>query len=217
MALTACAVPNPNGTPSAATRSSSPSSNDASSSASLRAIRTGSTALLTERMLSGGLLEIGHPDAHHELVAVVNFTSDYSKAFLSEQLPRLIDDFILTGDLRVKLLPLHINKYLQSDAQAIVMVCSALQGKGETVSTTTLLTENAPLPAAAITTLKLDAVAYKTCVDSPATRTVLEDQANLAKELKATYVPIFFLDNERFDGLPEYPDLRGRIRAAIED
>jgi protein-disulfide isomerase len=38
-----------------------------------------------------------------------------------------------------------------------------------------------------------------------------------AKSLGVKYVPTFFLDGEKFEGLQYYSDLRGRIEKVLED
>jgi protein-disulfide isomerase len=168
-----------------------------------------------ERLLSGGMLEVGAANAPHVLRAYIHHSSPYARAFVLEQLPRLQVDFISQGTLRVQLLPLRIRKYPQSERQALFVLCAAKQGKGMAMNDALITAEILPETKAAQTALGIDAAAFATCLKSQEMKDQLLAQEAEARQANVTLVPDFFLDNERFTGLPDYPDLRGRIREAM--
>lgn len=213
----ACAMPAPAPAPTEVSTSSSSIAASSALSTSSLSRRTGSAAVLGQRLLSGGILEIGDASAPHVLLAVVNHGSDYSRTFLTGQLPRVLEEFTREGVLRIRLLPLRLNKVPESDAFASAVVCAAQQGKGWEMSEVLAVSQTPPQTNAAITSAGLDAAAYKECLVSPALSTILEDQRLEAERLGVSLVPTFFLNGERFQGLPDYPDLRGRIREALRN
>jgi protein-disulfide isomerase len=172
--------------------------------------------IVGERVLSGGILEYGSADAPRALLAVVNYASPYSRAFLAEHLPRLRGDFIKNGTLRVRLLPLDLRKYPKSDAFASAVLCAAWQRKGmamsDALASGTIIPEGKALAA-----MGIDGKTYQTCLKSADLARVRSEQRAETQRLEVLLAPTFFLDGERFQGLPEYPDLRGRIRTAMEE
>ena len=211
--LTACVIP-PRQVPNAQETSSAASA--ASSVASLSPIKASSSgAVIGERLLSGGILEVGAANAPHVLRVYIHHSSSYARAFLLEQLPRLQADFINQGTLRMQLLPLRIRKYPQSERQALFVLCAAKQGKGMTMNDALIATETLPETKAAQTALGLDATVFVACLKSQEMKDELLAQEAEARQMNVTLVPDFFLDNDRFTGLPDYPDLRGRIREAM--
>jgi protein-disulfide isomerase len=179
-------------------------------------MRTGSAALIGERLLSGGMLEYGAPDAPHTLLVVVHYSSTYARSFLAEQLPRLAEDFIKPGYVKLRLLPLDLQKYAKSEQQALALLCALQQKKGLAMSDA-LATSDAPPEGKAITTLGLNLKQYQTCLTSPDTMRQRGEQLVEMRRLGVTLVPTFFLDNQLFTGLPDYPDLRGRIREWMQE
>jgi protein-disulfide isomerase len=216
LALCACLVPQQPG-PTTVTEVSSQaaSAQPASSRSSVRP-RTGSGVVLGERMLSGGILEFGSPAAAHTLTAVIHYASPYSRIFLNEQKPRLLSDFVRDGTLKLRFLPLDVRKYSQGDAQASAVLCAAAQGKGMTMHDALATGDTLP-EGKAITALGLDLKAYQACLKSPDLQRLRAEQRLEAQRLGVTLVPTFILDDQTFQGLQEYPDLRGRIRNLMQE
>jgi protein-disulfide isomerase len=218
LTLTGCLLPQqPAKNAPAASRSSASSvSSMSTSSAPGIMLHTGSAALVGERVLSGGILEYGAPDAPHTLLAVVNYGSSYARSFLAEQFPRLAGDFIKPGMLKVRILPLDLQKYAQSEKQSLALLCAAAQKKGLAMSET--LAASATVPEGkAITAMGIDLKTYQACLTSPDVMRQRGEQLLEMRRIGVTLVPTFFLDEQMFTGLQDYPDLRGRIRERMQD
>ncbi len=148
-----------------------------------------SLAAAEQRVLTGGLLEIGSPSAPLTLVVFTNESCSYCKEFQDAFVPRLVADFAEKGELRIVTFHFPLLKYRDSAESAATAICHVLHAN--------------PTP------LKL-----KECVKSSAMRTMLTSQKIVADALGVKVLPTFFLNGEKMVGLPTYADLRGAIEAA---
>lgn len=211
IALSACAVrglhdpvnPNPSAMPTPVVPSQSPVMEDTTAPTP----STGTAAIIpvTERYLSGGILEIGSTDAPVILRAFINTSSEYSKRFHTEIVPRLKKDFVETGTVRLQMVPMHLQKYPASDDAAMLLHCASQSGSGSAMldllfTTVTLTTKTAPQ--------------YATCVKDPVMRQSLDLDRAYAQEMGVTLVPTLLINGQKIIGLPEYADLRGMLRTA---
>lgn len=172
---------------------------------------------VAERLLPTGVLEIGNPEADHVLLVWTNHSCRYCREFQTEQLPLLLQDFVMKGDLRVQIVILPLQKYAQSQLLAGALICGAQQGKG--LAMHGLLSTNPSLTQAEIfdraATFALDSASFRPCMEDTAMPFLLDQQRVLAGSLNVTLVPTFFLDGEKDVGLPTYADLRGKIEEVI--
>ncbi|MBI5155807.1 thioredoxin domain-containing protein [Candidatus Peregrinibacteria bacterium] len=150
-----------------------------------------STSLATteQRVLTGGLLEIGPPSAPLTLIVFTNESCSYCKEFQDTFIPRLVADFAERGELRIVTFHFPLQKYRDSAETAATAICNVLH-------------------------LHLTPLKLKECVKSPAMRTMLTSQKIIADALGVRVLPTFFLNGEKMTGLPAYADLRGAIEAA---
>lgn len=173
---------------------------------------------IAERLLPTGILEIGAHDAPVTMLLVTNFSCRYCRDFDARHLPRLMRDFIRPGTLRYQLLLLPLKRHPESVREASALFCAAAQGKGwpaaEWFFGTTDHTPSAM--KGMLKTLKLDASVFQKCIDDPATQEILAAQRSMLDSLAVHLVPTMFINGERSQGVPEYPDLRGRINVLMK-
>ncbi|MDO8468707.1 MAG: thioredoxin domain-containing protein [Candidatus Peribacter sp.] len=176
------------------------------------------TGALAEHMLSTGVLEVGKREAPLTLLMFTEHHCSYCRQFLFEIFPRLKTDFLETGTLKLQIAMLPLQKYQASNDASLGFICSAAQGKGLVMHDT--LFRNPNKSKAAILSyavdLKLDTALLDDCMKSARTKAMLEGQQTWAQSLGVDVVPAFFLNGEKFLGLPYYPDLKGRIAETLK-
>gem|GEM_PF-811578 len=177
------------------------------------------TSALEERLLETGILEVGNPEAPLVLFAFTNHSCFYCGEFQREHFHRLLEDFIRPGKLRLQVLHLPLKKYPWSSLDATALICAAEQGQGLTMHERlfALRTHTKEVIQKEATHLKLDEKVFRSCLEDPGTELLLAQQRSLAESLSVTLVPTSFLNGEKFIGLPDYADLRGRIEAALQN
>jgi protein-disulfide isomerase len=175
---------------------------------------SGAMLAIPERLLAGGLLEIGREDAPVSLLLLTNHSCDYCRRFHREQLPRLIAEFVADGQARVTLVPFQLKKYADSAEHARLSLCAARQGRGRQMHDALFAGAGARADAAAY---GLDADMLERCMDDPTAAAEIESQRSWARALGVDLIPTFVIDGQRLTGLPDYADLRGRLEAALRD
>lgn len=174
---------------------------------------------IVERLLPSGLIEIGDRNAPVVLLMFTEHHCRYCKDFYNEHFPKLLENFINPGKLKLQIGILPLRKYTHSQNAALGLLCAAVQGKGipmhELLFTLGAKDRQTLLDEAA--TLELDQDLFVQCLESPDTEKTVERQKSLARSLDVTLVPTFFLNGEKSVGLPRYADLRGMIEEAIGD
>src|SRR3990167_3529180 len=85
---------------------------------------------IEERLLPGGILEIGSSDAPVALLLFTNHACRYCQDFHQTLLPVLFADYVYAGKLRIDLVPFGMKKYQDSESSATAAYCAAMQGKG---------------------------------------------------------------------------------------
>lgn len=172
-----------------------------------------------ERLLPSGLLEIGSPDAKTVLMLFTEHHCKYCKQFHKEQYPRLYEEFIETGDIKLQIGILPLKKYTDARRAAVGMLCSAAQGKGvamhEMLFALGAGSEDVLISEAV--TLELNVEEFTTCIRSSEADQLLTKQTEIAESLGVTLVPTFFLNGEKSVGLPYYADLRGMMRENLKN
>lgn len=171
-----------------------------------------------ERLLSNGVLDLGDRDAPLTLLVFTEHHCRYCREFHNELLPRLLEDFIHTGKLRVQISAFPLKKYSNSVDAAKGALCAAQQGKGMLMQSKLFEQENKNNTAIIVYAeeLELDKDIFINCLDNPETAETIKLQQEWARTLGIENVPSFFLDGEKFVGLPYYAELRGRIEAALQ-
>lgn len=174
---------------------------------------------VAERLLPSGVIEIGERDAPVVLLMFTEHHCRYCKQFFREQFPRLYEDFIEPGTLRLHISIVPLKKYIHSQRSILGLLCAGMQGKAISMHEMlfTLGAKNNEILMKQADTLELDGKLFSQCLESPDTQRTVERQKSLARSLNVTLVPTFFLNGKRSVGLPSYADLRGMIEQEIDD
>lgn len=170
-------------------------SSSSASSAASSAITVG------ERVLSGGILEIGNANANVTMELFVNHDSRYSRQFHAF-MPLLQKEFVDKGTLKIDIVPVAFQKYPNSQKQATMMLCAAAQGRGMAMHSLLMGGTLTLVPAG------VDKAAFDTCMARPSTPSTYAASRNV------TQVPTYVINGKRFMGLPTEADLVGSIKNA---
>ena len=174
--------------------------------------------VVRQRLLTGGLLEMGEPTAPVSLLLFTNHFCSYCREFHETYLPRLLSEYMQAGKLRVVTVPFSLKKYPESATAAITFLCGAQQGKGREMND--LLFQGSMSNVGVqkrLADLGLDAKKLQECLRGPDAEQILVAQKNMADALGVTLVPTFFLNGEKTVGLPTYADLRGMIDTGLAE
>ena len=172
---------------------------------------TGSTL---NRFLATGIVEFGEENAEDVLTIFTEAHCAYCREFHTMILPKIREEFVATGAMRVRVVPFVLQKYVNSPATARALICAGIQGNGGAMLDR-LMTREATHPTSLLTyaeELEMEQETFQKCMESDATRQLLEKHQSIAKQLEVALVPTFFLNGERQNGLPIWPELRGWIR-----
>lgn len=168
------------------------------SGASMSAVSTPAVSVST------GTLLIGRADAPVTMLLFTNYDCAYCSDFEHGLMPRLQTDFIDKGILNVRIVPLPLQKYPDSDRNAQLLLCGTRVGSGADVHRQLFADRN-------------DFPALKTCLDDATyLQREMAAQYELIRAFDVTLVPTYVIDGQKFTGLPNYADLRGQIRNAAE-
>lgn len=175
----------------------------------------GSGAVLEERLLANGMLEIGKANAPHSIVLFTNYGCDYCRRFETEAMPTLLAE-VAKGTLRIAITPLDLRKYADSDQAARLLLCAAQQKKGKTMHTFLFSKPTNPaLMQKQIGTLGLNAATLSSCLQSPEFNTTRSVQQATARAFNVTLVPSYFIDGTQYVGLPDAATLQWQLQRAL--
>ena len=180
-----------------------------------RAARAGTG--VAERLLPHGVLEFGRRDAPATLLLVTEHHCQYCQDFQKDVLPMLIDTFVGSGGLRIQLVILPLRKYRGSDLAAAGLLCAAEQQRGFAMHDRLSRgrSKTREILVAAARELDLNVPSFEECLESDETRATLETQQWWLRSLAIDFVPTYFLNGEKFVGLPYEEDLRARMEKII--
>lgn len=165
-----------------------------------------------ERSLTGGVLELGAADAPGTMKLFLNVESAYAREFERARLPRIIRDVVATGDMKVRVYLLPIDKYTASETTARSLSCAADAGKGYP-ALRRMMDNGRALDAPDLSDLDIDAIAYAACTKDG--RDPLATARTEAAAWNVTLVPTYVVNGTAFVGLPTAADLRGQLRDAL--
>lgn len=157
-------------------------------------------------LASSGTLVTGKSTAPVTLVLFTNHDCAYCKDFEYGIVPRLISDFIETDKVKMVTIPFTIQKYPESTIHARTLLCGVMSGSGKLINRQ-LFDGLEKFPS--LTTCLQD--------EQGSLESLLQAQNSLATSLEVTVVPTYFINGEKFTGLPDYADLRGQIEQAMKN
>ncbi|MBI3331381.1 thioredoxin domain-containing protein [Candidatus Peregrinibacteria bacterium] len=167
---------------------------------------------IAERILETGILEIGNREAPLVLLLFTNHSCRYCRQFQEDLYPLLLKEFIEPGVLRLQVTVLPLQKYPQSRMALTSILCAAHQGKGAAMHNLLFsIPINQQSILAEIEEWPMDRDLFRSCQNDPVIGLRIAELESLARSLHVTLVPTFFLNGEKFVGLPDAAELRGRI------
>lgn len=146
------------------------------------------------------------------MVLFFNHESQYSRAFFEKLYPSLYADYISTGKVRLSLVPVPFQKFVRSEEAASFLLCGAAQTKTQEMNA--LLLAGIP-DDASMKTAGIDGAKIRACAPSADTLLQKQRQRSWIADLDIQLVPTYFVDEKKFIGLPEWPDMRGQIEEAL--
>ena len=159
--------------------------------------------------------------AEHASIVLLTFTNHscrYCLEFEEDYIPRLVEDFVKPGKLRLQISILKLRKYPESVLFANALLCAAERGKGFPMHTKLFeLSPDRRVILDAAGSLSMDTEQFGACLDAMETAEMLGRQSVLADTLGVEYVPTFFYDGEKAVGLPAYADMRGTIETLLRE
>lgn len=177
------------------------------------------TATGSTRFLESGIVEIGKEDAPHTLTVFTEYHCEYCNEFSTDMLPNLQKQFTEDGTLKVRIVPVVLQKYPNSSSAAAAILCAGKNGKAEGMHQMLVTRQNkhrsSTLEYAA--ELGMDEAAFATCLDAEDTKDLLQLHSETRNALGITLVPTLVLDNDLRTGLPLYADLRGWIEKTVTE
>ena len=172
-----------------------------------------------ENISDTGLLKIGDENAPITLLVFTEYHCGYCHEFQTEQIPMLITDYVLTGEMQIHIGIFTLDKYPNSLDAAKGMYCAAIQGKGFKMNTL-LFEKNNKAKVSLLSYAKdlgMDEEAFGECMENENTEKIILSQKEWAQSMGVKYVPTFFLNGEKLVGLQYMADLKGRIDDMIEE
>lgn len=169
------------------------------------------------RLLPSGALEIGDAHAPVSVLLFTNHSCAYCRQW-QEYLPRLRDEFISKGTVRVSVIPYVLQKYNQSRNMAAVFVCAARMGNGPAVHDL-LFRESIGSTAYrnALASLNINQEELAACTADEGIQATIDAQQAIAQSLGVTFVPTYFINGTKYVGLPEYADLKSQIEEGLKN
>lgn len=151
-----------------------------------------------------GSLVLGSAKAPVQMLLFTNYDCAYCRDFERNIMGRLKTDFINTGKLNVQVVILPLQKYPNSDRNAHTLLCGVKTGSGSDVH-------------GRIFAGQTNFPTLKTCLEDDAyLQSMMAAQYAVIQSLDVTLVPTYFIDGQKFVGLPEYADIRGQVEEAMQ-
>lgn len=177
-------------------------------------IETGAT--VSERLLSGGILELGNAKAKVSMLLFTNYSCAYCQEFHRNLLPRLLNQYVVNGKLKIGIIPLMMEKYPKENLSALTMFCAAKQGKGQALNDLLFSESDIKTAPKKIDVIGLDRDALKTCIASDVPNMLLNQAQALAASKQITLAPSYIINDKIYTGLPEWADVKGQVAEAMK-
>lgn len=211
LALSACSTPEP-----ARSGSASPSGGRESASAALS-----DSASLLARADKGRIQ--GDSAAKLWLVIVSDFQCPYCRQWHDEVFATVVRDYVATGKVRIAYVNLPLSMHANAFPAAEAAMCSAAQGRFWQMHDALFRTQEAwermadpkQLFDSLATSVGVDPVPYRSCIESRATRPMIEADARRVDDAGVRATPTFFIGDTRLEGAVPLPEFRAALDRAL--
>ena len=214
VALSACSTPEParsGGASPAATRDASPAPVTPA---------TDSATVLAKA--DRGRIQ-GDSTAKLWLVIVSDFQCPYCRQWHDEVFATVVRDYVATGKVRIAYVNLPLSMQQNALPAAEAAMCTAVQGRFWQMHDALFRTqdrwEGLPDPKPMFDSLAVsvgaEPAAYRSCVESKATRAMIEADARRVDDAGVRATPTFFIGDTRLEGAVPLPEFRAALDKAL--
>lgn len=216
LAFSACSTPEParsGGASPAATR-------DASTGSVTPA--TDSTTVLAKA--DRGRIQ-GDSTAKLWLVIVSDFQCPYCRQWHDEVFATVVRDYVATGKVRIAYVNLPLSMHANALPAAEAAMCTSVQGRFWQMHDALFRTQDRwegladpkPMFDSLAVSVGVNATAYRSCVESKATRAMIAADARRVDDAGVRATPTFFIGDTRLEGAIPLPEFRAALDKALAD
>jgi protein-disulfide isomerase len=165
----------------------------------------------------------GDSSAKVWLVIVSDFQCPYCRQWHDEAFATVVRDYVDTHKVRIAYvnLPLQIHPNAVPSAEAAM--CASVQGRFwemhdalfRTQARWAAMSDPRPLFDSLATSLSLEPAPFRSCIESKATRPMIEADARRVSDAGVQATPTFFVGDQKIEGAVPLPDLRAALDRAL--
>jgi len=195
----------------------------------LEAQTTGATA--PRHVVVGGIdltgvgHDVGSPTAPVVMVNFSDFGCPYCASFSRETYPALAREFIATGQVFYKYVPIGLGTFFNGKQAARASECAAEQGKFWPMHERlyarqrdwTHMLRALPLFQEEAQRVGLDSAAFTRCYETRVTDRRTEGASIVAKRLRLRATPLFYIDGRAVEGALPLPQFQSLLRTLTRE
>ena len=157
------------------------------------------------------------------LVIVSDFQCPYCRQWHDEVFATLVRDYVATGKVRIAYVNLPLSMHQNALPAAEAAMCTAVQGRFWQMHDALFRTqdrwESLPDPRPMFDSLAasvgVEPASYRSCVESKATRPMIEADARRVDDAGVRATPTFFIGDTRLEGAIPLPEFRAALDKAL--
>ena len=213
VALSACSTPEP-----ARSGSAAPAAGPAAAASSASASDSASILALADK----GRIQ-GDSSARLWLVIVSDFQCPYCRQWHDEVFATVVRDYVATGKVRIAYVNLPLSIHPNAVPAAEAAMCASVQGRFwqmhdalfRTQESWERLPDPKPLFDSLAVSVGADPAAYRSCIQSGATRPMIEADARRVDDAGVRATPTFFIGDTKLEGAVPLPEFRAALDRAL--
>lgn len=213
VAVIACSTPEP------ARSGAAPAATSATAAAS--PVSAGDSTTLLAKADRGRIQ--GDSSAKLWLVIVSDFQCPYCRQWHDEVFATVVRDYVATAKLRIAYVNLPLGMHANALPAAEAAMCTSVQGRFWQMHDALFRTqdqwEKLPDPKKMFDSLAVsvgvDPGVYRSCIESNATRAMVEADARRVDDAGVRATPTFFIGDTRLEGAVPLPEFRAALDKAL--
>ena len=165
----------------------------------------------------------GDSSAKLWLVIVSDFQCPYCRQWHDEVFASVVRDYVATGKVRIAYVNLPLSIHANAVPAAEAAMCTSAQGRFwqmhdalfRTQESWERLADPKPLFDSLAVSVGADPAAYRSCVQSGATRPMIEADARRVDDAGVRATPTFFIGDTKLEGAVPLPEFRAALDKAL--
>ena len=165
----------------------------------------------------------GDPSAKTWLVIISDFQCPYCRQWHDEVFATVVRDYVARGKIRLAYVNLPLSIHMNAMPAAEAAMCASVQGKFWQMHDVLFRTqdrwETLPQPAHLFDSLAVsvgvEPTAYRSCIQSGATRPMINADQQRAEDAQVRATPTFFIGDQRMEGAIPLADFRAALDSVI--